>query len=371
MPGQGPRARSAAPAAELQKSGWLGRFADAIGRNDLRPSPPVGGGEPVGSLPYLGVITVGEDEGTSVGNKIIELNSRQCFMAISRMRFKGDNNGTFYIDLAKALSLQERKMHRQKAIYTVYGGFFADSDGNRIDINTAPMTWVTKRAVNRGFAMWRKMTAKTLQDAGATSKSKYRDFKVFLDNQMGASPLVPVDASSNNLYSSAPEWDYSTLVSDDPDGPGGSAPDQFELQIVGPHVGADPNWSRIGLVESWVNSRPTPVTEDPTDIPDTTDPLLNLFDASDSLDNRIDHINAEGDQAPYDETHMFGMAVAAGGSNNLQRQSLARPTANTQLVAPIHGFQALCGLVQLVVGSDTSSNSWELVLDVETKGEMF
>lgn len=292
-------------------------------------------------------------------------------MAISRMRFKGDTNGTFYIDLAKALSLQERKLHRQKAIYTVYGGYFVDNDGNRIDLNTAPMTWVAKRAVNRGFAMWRKMTAKTLEDAGATSKSKYRDFKVFLDNQMGPAPLVPVDASSNNLYAAAPEWDYSTMTSDDPDGPGGTTPDSYDLQIVGPHVGADPNWTRIGLIESWVNSRPTPQSPEPNDIVDRNDPLVNLFDASDALDDRLAYINVEGDQPPYDEAHMFGMAAASGGSGNLQRMSTARPTANTTLVAPIHGFQALCGLVQVVVGTDTTANAWELVLDVETKGEKF
>jgi hypothetical protein len=51
--------------------------------------------------------------------------------------------------------------------------------------------------------------------------------------------------------------------------------------------------------------------------------------------------------------------------------STAQPTANTQLVAPIHGFQAICGLVQLVVGTGTGANAWELVLDVETKGEKF
>lgn len=293
-------------------------------------------------------------------------------MAISRMRFKGDNDGTFYIDLWKALSLQERKLHRQKQICTVYGGYFVDGQGSRIDINTAPMTWVTKRAVNRGFAMWRKMTAKTLQDAGATSKSKYRDFKIYLDNQMGSTPLLPVDAGSNDLYTSTgPEWVYSNLTSDDPDGPGGTAPDTYQLQIVGPHVGADPNWTRIGLVESWVNSRPAPTVEDPTNIVDTSDPLVNLFDSGDALDDRLDYINVENDQAPYDETSMFGMAAGSGGSNNLQRQSTAQPTANTQLVAPIHGFQALCGLIQVKVGTGSGANAWELVLDVETQGVKF
>lgn len=287
------------------------------------------------------------------------------------MRFKADNNGTYYIDLAKALSLQERKLHRQKNIYTVYGGYFVDSQGSRIDLNTAPMTWVTKRAVNRGFAMWRKMTAKALEDAGATSKSKYRDFKVLLDNQMGSSPLLPVDASSNNLFGVAGEWDYSTLTSDDPDGPGGAAPDQYELKIVGNHDGADPNFTRIGLIRSWVNSRPFPQPEDPKNMPTVTDPLMNLFDAGDAIDDRLNVINSEGDEAPYDEDDMFGTCAANGASNNLQRQSTAQPTADTQLVAPIHGFQAVCGLVQVVVGSNTAPNEWELVLDVETKGEKF
>ena len=98
---------------------------------------------------------------------------------------------------------------------------------------------------------------------------------------------------------------------------------------------------------------------------------MNLFDSGDAMDDRIVIINAEGDGPPYDENTVFGNAAAAGGSNNLQRMSTARPTANTTLVAPIHGFQALCGLLQVVVGTDTSANAWELVLDVETKGEKF
>jgi hypothetical protein len=307
-----------------------------------------------------------------VGLKFIEMNSRHEFMAISRMRFKASNNGTYYIDLAKALSLQERKLHRQKAIYTVYGGFFVDSDGARLDINTAPMTWVTKRAVNRGFAMWRKMTAKTLEDAGATSKSKYRDFKVFLDGGMGSGPLKPLDAADQDLHSTALEWDYSTLTSEDPDGPGGTPPDQFELKIVGPHGGANPDFTRVGLVQSWVDSRPPPQTNQPRDTPSVTDPLMNLMDDGDAMDDRLTIINDENDAAPYDEEFMFGNASSTStGAHNLQRVSVARPTANTTLVAPIHGFQALCGLVQLKVGSGSGANEWELVLDVETKGEKF
>ena len=293
-------------------------------------------------------------------------------MAISRMRFKGTANGTFYIDLAKSLSLQERRMHRQKQIFTVYGGYFVDNDGNRIDINTAPMTWISKRAVNRGFAMWRKMVAKTFDNMGAAqSRAKYRDFKVYLDNQHGNSPLLPTDASGLALAGTSTDWDYSTLTSADPDGPGGSDPDAYSLAIVGQHTGSDPNWTRIGLIESWFNSRDPPDAIEPRDVLDRTDPLMNLFDTGDVDDDRMQVINTENDGAPYDEVTAFGNAQANGSSNNLQRVSTARPTANTTLVAPIHGFQALCGLMQIKVGSDTSSNDWELVLDVETKGEKF
>jgi len=288
------------------------------------------------------------------------------------MRFKANNNGTYYIDLAKALSLQERKLHRQKMIYTVYGGFFVDSQGNRVDLNTAPNTWVTKRAVNRGFAMWRKMTARTLSDAGASSKSKYRDFKVYLNSNMGSSPLLPLDAGDGNLYVSAPEWDYSDLTSDDPAGAGGTPPDQFGLMIVGnAHASAGPDdWTRISLIKSWVDSRPTPEASQPNAIPDVGDPLMNLFDAGDVIDDRLTIINTEGDAAPYDEDTMFGIAAGGATDNNLQRQSVAVPASATP-VAPIHGFQAICGLIQVVVGNDSAENQWELVLDVETKGEAF
>ena len=85
-------------------------------------------------------------------------------MAISRMRFEFSSNGTYYIDLAKALSLQERRLHRQKNIYTVLGGYMKDVDGSTAHFNTAPMTWPVKRSINRGFRLLKKMIAQTLSN---------------------------------------------------------------------------------------------------------------------------------------------------------------------------------------------------------------
>ena len=66
---------------------------------------------------------------------------------------------------------------------------------------------------------------------------------------------------------------------------------------------------------------------------------------------------------------MFGMVSATNtDDHNLQRQSVVTTTAQ-QPTGPVHGFQALCGLVQIEVTA--AEGAWELVLDVETVGESF
>lgn len=293
-------------------------------------------------------------------------------MAVSRLRFYANQGGTaaatYYIDLAKALSLQERKLHRQKKVYTVYGGYYVDSNGSRIDLNVAPNTWVTKRAVNRAFNAWRKNVAMTLEKSGATGTAKYSDFKVYLDNQMGAGTMSLTDASNNVL--TAGEWDYTTVHSADPDA-AGNANDQFDFKIVGrDHDGADPDWVRISCVKSWLDSRALPLTQDQPNVTATydTDPLSNLHDAADVDDDRLNLIREEGDQRPYDEDNFFGVEQANGNSNNLMRVSTGFTSAANPLV-PIHGFNAICGLIQVTTSG--TPGEFELVLDVETQGESF
>ena len=310
-----------------------------------------------------------------IPNKNKYCRCQQAIMAVVRMRFTGSGNGIHYIDINKALSLQERKLHRQKVLNTIYGGYFVDSasesQNSRCNINVSPATWPVKRAVNRGFALWRKMISRTLKDMEGAGTPSYNDFKVLLNQDMYLNaPLLPKDAGGNNLYNAGagPEWDYSTLTSEDPDGPGGGSPDQFELHIVGPHTGADPDWNRIGLVQSWVNSRAIPDSAHP-DLPAdfTTDPLNNLFDAGDVQDDRLAILSNENDGAPYDEETMFGNAAGVSIVNNLQRVSTSI-TTTTAPVAMVQGFEALCGLVQVDV---TATGAWELVLDVESKGAKF
>ena len=305
-------------------------------------------------------------------------------MAVSRMRFTFSSNGTYYIDLAKALSLQERRLHRQKQIYTVLGGYMKDVDGSTAHFNTAPMTWPVKRSVNRGFRLWKKMIAQTLSNTEGHQTGKWNDFKVYLDNQMGIT-MNPVDASGYSM-TVGQEWDYSTLTSADPsETPAGItlAPDEFELQIVGPHTGGPQNegnpdgFSRVSLIQSWVESRALPTSslgEPPINTAHGDlikgDPLNNLFDSGDVDDDRLNIINAEGDMPPYGLDDMFGNTQPAGASKNLQRVSSVQTSAANP-IAMVMCFQALCGLVQVVISGLGSDDDSELVLDVDTQGVKF
>jgi len=300
-------------------------------------------------------------------------------MPVSRMRFKFEGTGTYYIDLSRALSVQERRLHRQKQVYTVLGGYMKDQDGSTVHFNTAPMTWAVKRSINRGFRLWKKSIAQTLSNTDGVQSGKWNDFKVLLDNQMGTGTKMPVDASGNGIGPG--EWDYSTIVSADPSETAAGVtldPDQFELAIVGPHSGSAQNegnpagYSRVSLLQSWVDSRPTPTSS--TGLPDyafnsvvIADPLNNMFDSGDVDDDKLNHILAEGDLPPYDRDDMFGCASGVGNSNNLQRMSSAQ-TSGSNPIAMVMGFQAICGLVQVKVSGTTAM---ELVLDVDTQGVKF
>lgn len=290
-------------------------------------------------------------------------------MAVMRLRFTGSGSDRYYIDLAREISIAQRRMARQKQTFTVLGGYWKDQDGSTAHFNTAPLTWVNKRAVNRGFRIWRKMIAKTLSNSDGAQTGKYNDFKVYLNRHMFTSnSLSAVDSDGNILGDALGEWDYSTLTSEDPET--GVAPDQFELMIVGNTNTVGPgDHSRVSLVQSWFESRPEPKSDDPQmPAAASTDPLANLFDAGDVDDDRLDIIMIEGDQAPYDENTAWGYSTVSTETANLQRVSSAQSSQSNPIV-PVHGFQALCGLVQLDVSN--ASSAWELVLDIECNGVGF
>jgi len=324
-------------------------------------------------------------------------------MVVTRLYFKipdtGSSNsgGTSYtIDLAKCLSEHSRRLVRQKQVFTVYGGLYQDSSGSNAYISTAPHYWVTKRAVNRGFKAWRKQLSDAmsnqaeLDSANPLRTGKYSDFKVHLDSATNSTTLLSAtDASGQALPSG--EWNYSTVTMPRPDMPAGSSPeswiqmssDQFDMNIVGNHTSTgsanngDLNYSRVGLIESWLDSRPIKDlnTDSPKENPETaTDPLTLMFYTGDSDEDVkiVEAINTENDTAPYDLDLLYGCGASNGNSlgANLQMQCIVSPDSNSG-VATVAGFQAICGLIRIVVTGDTGSSGAALILDVESNGVSF
>lgn len=293
-------------------------------------------------------------------------------MVVRRLRYTGNSAGTYYIDLFRDLSAHERRMIRQKQIAVVHGGVYKDTDGSVIKINTAPDNWVTKRSINRGFRAWKKMVAKTLKESDGLQSGKYSDFKICLDPAMSRATtnhLLAVDSNDREILSHdgsvGGEWNYSNLISEDPNSAG--TVEDFTLHIVGENTTVNGIPTEVGLIQSWFDSRPFPDQSGEPVIPAgaSTDPLGNLFDAGDVHDDRVNSIDNENDTPPYNEQSHFGSARQGSG---LQRQSIAESSTGAGAVVPIHGFTAICGLLQVEVAANTA---WEMILDVDTKGVKF
>ena len=292
-------------------------------------------------------------------------------MVATRLKYNLDA-GTHYLDLSRDLSEYHRKLHRQKQIYTVYGGFIRNNASASAKFNVAPLTWQSKTAVNRTFKIWRKMISETLKRQDGLQTGKWNDFKVYLDNVHGTAGTPASDA--NGARMSDGEWDYSTLTQPqliDPDGDGGleydANADQWEVHIVGPHAGAAPNYTRVGMLQSWTDSRsPTDSTGTPVNIPNISDPLSNMFEVEDDDEEKVTIIQGEGDLPPYNRLIPYGVGPAS-----LAPVSIADNGASATITPvgnQVHGFQALCGLVQVVV---SGSGTTEVFLDVESQGESF
>lgn len=300
---------------------------------------------------------------------------------ISRQRYLFDAPGTYYIDLFKSLSAQERKLFRQHQVAHVMGGLIKDSNNESVvRMNVAPDTWVTRTALRRGKRLFDKHVKDALE--GTTLKSvkpKYHDYKVYLNNVMGTSPELPVDANGTTIPSG--EWIYSNYHSEDVDWnviatagagqPSNRQADSFTAMITGSHVGTAQDWTRIGLIKSWFDSRSEPQQEDPAldTSPLLADPLVNLFDEADAADEIIGSLASDNDAPPYNIDLHFGMAQAVGAHNNLQRVAFAATQTGAGQIAALNGFSAICGLVEVQISQGIGSGQVELLLDVSMKGD--
>ena len=287
-------------------------------------------------------------------------------MAIVRLTYKL-NDGHNYIDIARGLSLTERRLIHQKQVFTILGGMVIDdANDTKLKLSTAPNNFYTRNAVTRGFRAWKASRAKALEAAGDSAKdivAKYSDYKVFLDSEITqAKYLNPVDAGSNAINSG--EWSYSQIV-----------PEQGAGKIM--HiVGNTHTSSKYCLALGWLETRKK-LLRDP-DMPDynsdgiddvEVDFISTMFQDSVEDTERIDRIGIENDDHPFDRDVLMTTqsAFASTEPNNLQLQFMHHSSVN-EVQASVPGFQALCGLIRADV---TGGSNPILIIDVETKGWNF
>jgi hypothetical protein len=283
-------------------------------------------------------------------------------MGIVRLTYKL-NSGHNVIDIARGLSITERRMIHQKQVFTVMGGMLVDdAPGTKIKLSTAPNNFYTRNAVTRGFRAWKAMRAKALEADSSAKTGKYADFKVHLDQS--TTYLRPFSAGSVQL--GAGEWNYSDVT---PDSGAGK-----ELMIVGNQHTA----TRYCLAQGWLETRELPDDASPGDMPDLdsdgnkdfkTDFLGTLFqDTTESLERLVD-IHEENDYPPFERTELMTTqsSYSTAEPNNLQLQCVVHNSQN-DVANAVPGFQALCGLVRVDVTGGTNPI---LIIDVDTKGWNF
>lgn len=215
------------------------------------------------------------------------------------LRFIASGNGTFYIDIAKALSEVNRRHYRQGLYYYVSAiELQDDEDGSTVDVSVIGDTWLTKQAWIRGYKHWNRINERS--DAPL---SKYADFKIRITSSaLSATVLTPEG------HGTADEWERSKFHYNKTAETGGMG--VADIYMCGTHQGTFPNVTGYGLVNGYNRTRRNAgdINEnvDPTDVNIETDILV--LDGADGHPELTAAKTGENDLTPYDHDNLFGVS---------------------------------------------------------------
>ena len=268
----------------------------------------------------------------------------------TRLSFECDGGSTQFIDVGMALSVLNRKFYRAGVYYYVNSVEIYNNETGVVDLHTLPDTWVTKNSWNRGFQLFQKMNAMASSPMTMVGRPKYHDFKVYmseLHKQTGS--LTPRMHGINGNYSvgsmTPNDWVYSQFVSADDDGDGTQDADEFNVHMLGPHMGPvdGSNWESIGLIKSYGDSRHQPMFTDPSlPVEAKSDPMLNIFDFSseEQLNDIIENLDQDNDSPPYDLDAYIGESA-----NHMSHAARIGTEVGVGRVGRASGFCAPFGLI--------------------------
>lgn len=291
---------------------------------------------------------------------------------VTRLHFKWDagaSGGSKFIDIAKALSQVNRRAYRQGLYYYCSKVTFSNNGAAYCSLNTAMDNWVTKAAWKRGFQQWSKMNRKAMSDLPNAIAPRYHDYKIALTGSTNLANANYLNAAYGNTGSSTTyscdDWVQSSYVTEDPVDADPRNVDEFQAHLLGAHIGSANAWDSVGLIRSLndVWGRDPEVGEPSLDGDADTDPLANLFDAGDNMDDVRLNLDTDNDEAPYDVSIM-------PGANSADEQTCAAimrtgTGAGSYVSAP--GFCIPFGLIEVYVtdfGADDAIGQVELTIDL-------
>ncbi|AXH78356.1 MAG: hypothetical protein [Circular genetic element sp.] len=297
-------------------------------------------------------------------------------LAVRHLRYNVVNSATpgtetsHFIDLAKDLSILNRRLMRQGRSYHVkritvvsrdtIAGFPGTApgqqDAGRFTVSTVPNNWVSQMAWKRGFDAYNSMN-KSVQTKTNDIAGTWADFKVYLTDDMRSGTILrPVDNGGTQYL--AGEWDYSAYVA--PTAAAGVI-DEYRTHMLGAHTGSPGAYTSIGLVQSYGDARATVLKFSPGVPNDASeDPLVNLFDFGDTTNQLVDNLETYNDNPPYDQFEYPGDGDNGSKPMVVGQATLADGSAN------ISGFSAMCGLLELEVTSPIADDSFSVLVELSS-----
>lgn len=274
--------------------------------------------------------------------------------------------GEFYIDIAKSMSIVNRKLYRQQGLWHVHGAcVYADvNDANgpgtvgvpfTVALSGAPRNWVTRNSLVKAFESWKDQQALAYKAASPSIKPKWQDFKVYLNENhrtwIGSKELEPY---SGHMFGGIDpfdvgEWKHSKLVWEELDSSNPSHPTiqkhETDMHILGPDFPGVTGFESVGLIKQYAKSRSRVQSPDPATL---TSPQDNIYTRSEeSIDERameiVENMAGDNDQPPYDVD-----AYPGGPSNGYEPYlyAFAANASTGKRKVTLNGFAVPNGLLE-------------------------
>lgn len=288
--------------------------------------------------------------------------------------------GERYIDIAKCMSIVNRKLYRQQGLWHVHGAcVYAHSIQSgqvvgvpfSISFAGAPRNWVTRNSLVKAFESWKDQQALAYKAASPSIKPKWQDFKIYLNENHRQNPAKELTPWSGHMFGGSDpfdvgEWKHSKLVWEEVDStvvPPTIQKHETDMHILGPDYPGATGFESVGLIKQYAKSRSRVQSPDPATFTALQD---NIYTRSEeSIDERameiVENMAGDNDQPPYE------VDAYPGGSSNGYEPVLYGFGANASTgkrKVTINGFSVPNGLLEIQYDKDpphpADPNSGEL-----------